>query len=205
MDVTADYLALRREVGAVEVPRDVVVASGSDTETFLQGQLSQDVTALAVGASAPSLLLSPQGKLVVWLRVSRLAPDVMALDTDAGWGDALVARLERFKLRTRCDLERRADWRCVALRGPRVADVDLSATGALVVADGGWGAVEARDLLGPDVDVPAGVRRCGLDAYQNVRVGCGVPIMGAELDEGTIPAEAGIVEASVSWTKGCYT
>jgi len=205
MDVTADYLALRREVGAVEVPRDVVVASGPDTETFLQGQLSQDVTALAVGASAPSLLLSPQGKLVVWLRVSRPAPDVMALDTDAGWGDALVARLERFKLRTRCDLERRADWRCVALRGPRVADLDLHATGAVVVADGGWGVVEGRDLLGPDVIVPAGVRRCGFDAYQNVRIECGVPVMGAELDEGTIPAEAGIVEPSVSWTKGCYT
>ena len=29
--------------------------------------------------------------------------------------------------------------------------------------------------------------------------------MGCELDERTIPAEAGIVEASVSWTKGCYT
>src|SRR6478672_10390790 len=205
MDVTADYLALRREGGAVEVRRDVVVASGPDTETFLQGQLSQDVTALVVGASAPSLLLSPQGKLVVWLRVSRLAPDVMALDTDAGWGDALVARLERFKLRTRCDLERRPDWRCVALRGPGVADLDLHAMGALAIADGGWGVVEGRDLLGPDVVVPDGIRRCGLDAYDNVRIECGVPIMGAELDEGTIPAEAGIVEPSVSWTKGCYT
>ena len=29
--------------------------------------------------------------------------------------------------------------------------------------------------------------------------------MGAELDTSTIPAEAGIVEPSVSWTKGCYT
>src|SRR6476646_8295847 len=168
MDVTADYLALRREVGAVEVPRDVVVASGSDTDTFLQGQLSQDVTALAVGASTPSLLLSPQGKLVVWLRVSRLAPDVMALDTAAGWGDALVARLERFKLRTRCELERRPDWRGVALRGPGATDVDPATAGALVVADAGWGAVAGFDLLGPDVVVPAGVRRCGLDAFHNV-------------------------------------
>ena len=29
--------------------------------------------------------------------------------------------------------------------------------------------------------------------------------MAAELDERTIPAEAGLVEASVSFTKGCYT
>jgi folate-binding protein YgfZ len=29
--------------------------------------------------------------------------------------------------------------------------------------------------------------------------------MGRELDEGTIPAEAGVVDRSVSFTKGCYT
>ena len=29
--------------------------------------------------------------------------------------------------------------------------------------------------------------------------------MGRELDEGTIPAEAGVVDMSVSFTKGCYT
>ncbi|HMQ29048.1 MAG TPA: glycine cleavage T C-terminal barrel domain-containing protein, partial [Acidimicrobiales bacterium] len=32
-----------------------------------------------------------------------------------------------------------------------------------------------------------------------------VPAMGTELDEHTIPAEAGVVERSVSFTKGCYT
>ena len=29
--------------------------------------------------------------------------------------------------------------------------------------------------------------------------------MGRELDEHTIPAEAGVVDRSVSFTKGCYT
>jgi folate-binding protein YgfZ len=53
--------------------------------------------------------------------------------------------------------------------------------------------------------VPAGVRRCGPEAYHAVRIECGVPMMGAELDTSTIPAEAGIVDRSVSWTKGCYT
>ena len=156
MDVTADYLALRRDVGAVELPRDVVYASGPDTETFLQGQLSQDVAALAVGASAPSLLLSPQGKLVVWLRVSRLAPGVMVLDTDAGWGDAIVERLQRFKLRTRCDLERRPSGAASPCAVPRTDELDLAAAGAQVVADAAWGGMAGRDLLGPDVVVPDG-------------------------------------------------
>ena len=47
----------------------------------------------------------------------------------------------------------------------------------------------------------------GLDAYEAVRIECGVPAMGSELTERTIPAEAGqwVIDRSVSFTKGCYT
>jgi folate-binding protein YgfZ len=38
-----------------------------------------------------------------------------------------------------------------------------------------------------------------------VRIEAGIPVMGREIDEGTIPAEAGVVDMSVSFTKGCYT
>ena len=53
--------------------------------------------------------------------------------------------------------------------------------------------------------VPDGVPLCDLDAYEAVRIEAGVPAMGRELDEGTIPAEAGIVDRAVSFTKGCFT
>ena len=46
---------------------------------------------------------------------------------------------------------------------------------------------------------------CSLEAYEAVRIEAGIPVMGRELDEGTIPAEAGVVDRSVSFTKGCYT
>lgn len=202
-DVTADYLALRREVGAVEIGRDVIEASGPDTDAFLQGQLSQDVSGLAVGASAPALLLEPQGKLVAWLRLHRVAENDVLLDVEAGFGPAVLARLGRFKLRTRCDLEPLTGWRALALRGPRSAEVDTSS--ATVVAPSLWPGLGGVDLLGPDVEVPLGVRLCSMEAYEAVRIEAGVPRMGAELVEGLIPAEAGIVEASVSFTKGCYT
>lgn len=205
MDVTADYVALRREVGATEVPRDVVRVAGPDTMGYLQGQLSQDIVPLAVGGSAWSLLLQPQGKLDAWVRVSRLADDAVVLDIDGGWGEAVVARLNRFKLRTKCEIELVEGWRCVALRGPGTPAVAVDNSGAVVVADAGWPHLPGVDLLGPDVALPAGVRPCGRDAYESVRIECGVPAMGSELDTSTIPAEAGIVERSVSFTKGCYT
>ena len=59
--------------------------------------------------------------------------------------------------------------------------------------------------------MPQGVREVGPEALNAVRVEAGWPAMGAELgpdlDPLVIPAEAGpwLVDASVSFTKGCYT
>ena len=45
------------------------------------------------------------------------------------------------------------------------------------------------------------------ETYERYRIAHGVPAMGAELTGDTIPAEAGkwLIDASVSFTKGCYT
>ena len=200
-DLTADYLALRRDVGAVWLPRDVLDLRGPDAITYLQGQLSQDVAALGVGESALSFLLQPQGKVDALVRVTRRGEEEMVLDVDAGWGDAVQTRLARFKLRSTFDIEK-LDWRCLAIRGPRAHEVDTA--GLALTTD--WPGLPGVDLLGEDPQVPEGVRVCDLDAYRAVRIEAGVPEMGTELDERTIPQEAGIVvDRAVSFTKGCYT
>ena len=198
-----DYAALRGDVGAVALRRDVLRAAGPDTLAFLQGQLSQDVD-LDVGRSAWAFLLQPQGKVVALLRVTRRADDEFLLDTDGGWGGTVLERLQRYKLRVKCDLEP-LDWRVVALRGPRSPEVAPSAEGDVVVAVADWPGWPGLDLLGPSPASPAGVRPCSEDAYDVVRIETGVPAMGSELDERTIPAEAGVVAQTVSFTKGCYT
>jgi folate-binding protein YgfZ len=60
------------------------------------------------------------------------------------------------------------------------------------------------DLVG-EAPSPPDVPFCLFEAYEAVRIEAGIPMMGRELDEGTIPAEAGVVDMSVSFTKGCYT
>jgi tRNA-modifying protein YgfZ len=203
MGLTDDLTVLRDGLGAVTVPRDVVRATGPDAVTFLQGQLSQDVSALAPGESAFSLLLQPEGKVSTFLRVTRLGEEELVLDTDAGYGDAMVARLERFKLRVRCDLEVAA-WSCVAVRGAGAAEVEAPPEGTWQVVPETPG-LPGVDLLGPDPTPPAGAVVVDPAAYEVLRIEAGVPRMGAELDGATIPAAAGVVERSVSFTKGCYT
>ena len=199
-DLEAMYHAFRHEAGAVWLSRDVVAVTGPEAEAYLQGQLSQDVAALEPGASALSFLLQPQGKVDALVRVVRHAPDRFTLDVDGGFGDVVVSRLARFKLRTKVDIEA-IDWRCLAIRGPRAHDVAPDG----LPAD--WPGLSGVDRLGPDPEVPAGVLVCALDAYEAVRIEAGVPAMGRELTERTIPAEAGrfVVDRAVSFTKGCFT
>ncbi len=200
-DFTGDYLALRREVGAVWLARDFVRVHGPETFSYLQGQLSQDVSNLEVGGAADSFLLQPQGKVEAFVRVTRFEEDEAVLDVDAGYGQAVLDRLQRFKLRVKADIEP-LDWRCLALRGPHAHDLE-PVTGVVVSAD--WPGLPGIDVLGVEPGVPEDVRLCGQDAWEAVRIEAGIPVMGRELTARTIPAEAGVVERAVSFTKGCYT
>ena len=200
-DLEADARALRREVGAVPLARDFVAVRGPEAFTFLQGQLSQDVS-FAPGGSAWSWLLQPQGKVVALVRVLRLGEDDFVLDTDAGWGAAVLERLNRFKLRVKCELAP-LEWSAVALRGPRAAQAAGRGTGHVAVAD--WPGLPGVDLVGPVPEPPGDVRTCSPEALEAARIEAGVPLMGRELDERTIPAESGVIDQAVSFTKGCYT
>jgi folate-binding protein YgfZ len=198
---------LRVAAGACAIERDVVVVRGPDALAFLQGQLSQDVEALAVGETARSFLLQPAGKVDAWLRVARTADDEVVLDVDPGWGAAVEARLRRFLLRTKAELEG-GRWTGVALRGPGSAAVATAADPSGVHRrEAGWPGVEGVDLLGPDGSPPVDLPTATADVLEGLRIEAGVPAMGAEVHEGTIPAELGqwAIDASASFTKGCYT
>jgi len=191
---------------AALLPRDVVLASGGDSVTFLQGQISQDVEAVEVGASAWSLVLAPQGKVDAWFRLTRTKDGSFLLDVDAGFGPALVARLERFRLRVDVDFESLAGWQMLSVRGGPAAEADLDEVDAAVRARVEWPGYRGMDLLGPAVAPPAGLPVATAADLDVARIRAGWPAMGRELTERTIPAEiAGLVESSVSFTKGCYT
>ena len=189
---------------AVRLERDVVRVSGPDAASYLQGQLSQDVQSLPTDACAYTFVLQPQGKVDAWFRITRLAEDSFVCDVDAGYGPVIVTRLLRFKLRVKVDIEL-LSWQFVAVRGVASSDIDGAALGASISAPVTWGGTQGVDLLGPAVALPAGVAVGDADAYETWRVAAGMPAMGPELDESTIPAEAGVVDISVSFTKGCYT
>ncbi len=194
--------------------RDVLSVTGPDSLTYLQGQCSQDLAPLPVGGSTEALLLSPQGKIDALVRISRVADESFVLDTDDGCGDGARVRLERFKLRTKVTIET-MQWVCLSVRGP-----GATGDGALPHPDGaalvsavdvpGW---SGYDVLGPPPDddptlaawMPDHGVRCSEDAWEATRIEAGVPMGGREITDSTIAAEVGLVERTVSFTKGCFT
>lgn len=181
-----------------EHPRDIVEVAGPDSATYLQSQLTQDLRQLPVGDSTWSFVLQPTGKVEVLLRVWRRGDDLFVLDTDTGFGDAMVARLNRFKIRVKVDITP-LPWRCLAVRDDSGGDSLVVPEGAVVA----WGS--GYDLLGPAPQPPAGAEAGDGDRLLAARIAAVWPTMGAEIIPGeTIPAETGVVAVAVSFTKGCY-
>jgi folate-binding protein YgfZ len=84
--------------------RDHVIVEGPDASRYLHSQIAQDIRELAVGDSCWTLVLEPTGKVDSLARVTRTNDEVFDFDVDAGFGEALAARLSRFKIRVRAEI-----------------------------------------------------------------------------------------------------
>ena len=178
-----------------ERPRDAVSVVGPDAEAYLHGQVSQDVKALAAdGTPAWTFVLEPTGKLGVLARIRRVEGGFL-LDTDPGSGDALLARLRRFKIRVKADIDP-VPVRFVAVRDAEHGFADPGSDLLVTTHD---------DDQAPAGAVPIDAVPIDAAAFERLRIESGWPKMGAELVDGTIPAETGVVTFAASFTKGCYT
>jgi folate-binding protein YgfZ len=88
-----------RDVEQVLGRRDVVVVEGADAQSYLHSQVSQDVNGMAVGDQRWTFVLEPNGKIAGFARVTRVDEERFDLDTDEGFGEGLLARIDRFKIR----------------------------------------------------------------------------------------------------------
>jgi folate-binding protein YgfZ len=177
------------------VARDACEVRGPDAESYLHGQLSQSVTTMAVDDSRWTFVLEPTGKVVALARVWRTGADAFVLDTDPGFGDGLVARLNRFRIRVKLDVEPLA-WSALAVRGAAAERPPSSVVG--------WWDRD-YDLVGSGVTPPDDVEERSRSDYELARIAAGWPAMGTEITPGeTIPAETGVASVAVDFRKGCY-
>ncbi len=165
-------------------PRNYVRARGPDAEDFLQRIVSNDVTA---GPAFDALLLTPKARVVAPLRVWRRGPEDFLLLTEPGLGEVVLATLRRARFAAKVELEPEEHSSLIVFG---------EETEGLPSTDYGEPAVE---LL--DADAEPTLNR---DELERLRIAAGTPAWGTEIDDRVLPAEAGLVERAVSFTKGCY-
>src|ERR1700761_6386982 len=223
VELDAQYRQLREECGVlVREGRTVIAVTGPDGAEYLQGQLTNDVESLAVGEGQYAALLDRKGHMQTDVRVLRVGEDAILLDTEPQTKDAALRHLTMYSIGRDVQVgDASAERAFISLIGPRAAEIAGTpplpefANEATKLASVDVVAVGTRDgidLLYPADErerviaalTEAGAVEVSAEAVEILRVEAGVPRFGAEMDAGTMPAEAGVVEEAVSFTKGCY-
>jgi tRNA-modifying protein YgfZ len=223
VELDAQYRQLREECGLLDrSERGKLIVSGSEAADYLQGQLTNDVEALAPAEGQYAALLDRKGHMQADMRVLRLSPEEIWIDTEPEALAAALRHLEMYKIgREVAIADVGAERAILSLIGPRSVEI----AGTAVLAEYASEAANVRgveclavgtangiDLIVKSADserlrdalIEAGVGAVGPEAEEIVRIEAGTPRFGAEMGTETMPAEASIVERAVSFTKGCY-
>src|SRR6188508_3607645 len=167
--------------------RGYVGVTGPEAGEFLERMVSNEVVSLEPGEARPALLLTPKSRIVAPLRVVREGPESFLLITEAALAEAVASTLLRARFAAKCEVEPRAYRGYLQLgAGEGIRNDDYG-----VEAHESW-AGEEREAAEPG------------DELERLRIEAGTPVWGRELDEAILPAEAGLDETHVSFTKGCY-
>ncbi len=209
MEIDAQYRQLREECGLVERPdRGLLIVGGAEAAEYLQGQLTNDTEAIEPGRWVYAALLDRKGHMQADMRVLRPGegPELW-LDLEPEGLAAAARHLQMYKIGREVEVVDASDAHTLlSLAGPRATEVARSAEAVSLHTDAGVDLivpVAERDRV-RDALLAAGAVEVSPEAAEILRIEAGRPRFGAEMGTETMPAEAGIVEQAVSFTKGCY-
>jgi folate-binding protein YgfZ len=181
---------------AASRPRAYVAVTGPEAASYLNRMVSNDVEALEVGGSCEALLLTAKARIVAPLVVWRRAADDFLLLTEPEAGERLQRELLRARFAAKCAIEPEQHRSTVVLGADSASNhLELG----LPTRDYGVLALEVIDG-----DPPDGAAAIGDAELERLRILARTPRLGRELDDRVMPAEAGLEERAISFTKGCY-
>jgi folate-binding protein YgfZ len=165
--------------------RGFLRASGRDAVSYVQSMVTNDVETLAPGAGCYALLLTPKARVIADLEVFRT-------------GDDLVLA---------CPPDTVADVLATLLRARFRKQVVLEPAGyALVWGDAEGALAELPTPIGTERLLAAAPGNGAVpgEAWEVARIEAGMPRFGHEFNGESMPAEAGLEDRAISFTKGCY-
>jgi tRNA-modifying protein YgfZ len=152
--------------------------------------LSNDVAALGPADACDALLLTAKARLIAPLKVLRRGHEDFLLLTEPELGDVVRRELLRMRFAARCEIEPE-EHESLLLLGADDGGIPTDELG-----------VPAVEVL--DAEVPDGADALTAEELERLRIRARTPRWGRELDDRVLPAEAGLTETHVSFSKGCY-
>jgi folate-binding protein YgfZ len=211
--------------------RGRIVVSGKDRASYLHGLLTNDIAALKPGEGCYSAYLTAQGRMIADMWVFELG-DVILLELSGDVKDTVLAKLDQFIFTEDVQLGDVTDvFAGLSVIGPAASQAIAKATGAradmmnnpgaarisfigepaILLHSSDWGIPEYELLVaaGNLTALRSALHAAGAidvddDGAEALRIEAGVPRFHADMDEETIPLEAGIEARAISFTKGCY-
>lgn len=231
-DWQREYQALRQGAALLDLSfRGRLCVAGADAQKFLNGQVTNNVKDLKVGAGCYAALVSAKGKMESDLNSYRLENE-MLLDFEPGFSARVAQRLEKFIIAEDAQVvDVAADYGLLSVQGPNAAAaISAAALGAALPQESmGVSKVTGAEGLeiyvthqaraggtGFDLFIPAGEMKemaarlagqgavwGGWQALETARVEEGIPRFGADMDESNLAPEA-LGARAISYSKGCY-
>jgi tRNA-modifying protein YgfZ len=166
-------------------PRSFVRVSGPSAEDYLDRMVSNDIAALGPGEACEALLLTAKARVIAPLVVLRRGHEDFLLLTEPDLGERVRAELVRSRFAAKADIEPEEHTSHVVFGGEGIPTGDYGEPAAELLDAGLEPTISAEEL-------------------ELLRIRAGTPAWGKEIDDRVLPAEAGLTERAVSFTKGCY-
>ncbi len=218
-----EHRALLEGVGLFDrSDRGKLAVTGDEAAAFLDSMLSNEIVGIPPGGGVYATLLTHKGRILADPRVIRTTEGFL-LDTERVGLQALFDAIRQLRIGYRAELHKRTLERSlVSLIGPRSEEIVPDPPGPTEHANAetqiaGVPVVAVRtptglDLIFASEALPAvrgeldrlGAIPVSESAVECLRVERGQPRLGIDMDDTTMPQEAGIHGRAVSFTKGCY-
>lgn len=162
--------------------------TGADRVDFLQGQCTNDVRRLRPGESCYAAFLNAKGKMRGEGQVICLE-DSFLLEVNPG----LAPSLEKFIITEDVTIEdvsaSMREWLVIGDESGKIPPKTVTFKHPL-----GLGLIGEKSMTGTIAE----------EELEVLRIEAGVPKWGVDMDENTIPNEAGLEARAISYDKGCY-
>lgn len=200
--------------GAVaELPRAKFKLNGADRERYLNGQVSNDLRKLTPTDTLYACVMTAKGKMCADVFVMA-GEDHLLVDADPSLQENLAARLERYIISDDVTIEDVTDELSLIhyVGTLENAPEELKNEGAFQAkrksrrfGRDGWDLLVKRENFPGIWSALAKHYAVATPAVlESLRIEAGIPRWNLELDENTIPVEAGLDKTAIDYHKGCY-